>query len=133
MNIKEKILEFKTYEDNWNGYDAPPFSEKVISNALNLEKYLYYKKDELQPEIFPTSCNSLQIEYDYHSNYLEIEITEDCYSIFEEIDGKQYEFNIDIDKIYEVINIIKLFYQPKVNNMCLFTGSFNPPTISKDL
>ena len=69
MNIKEKILEFKTYKANWNGYDAEPFSDKVIENALNLEKYLFYKKG-FEPDIFPTAANSLQVEYEIGKDYL---------------------------------------------------------------
>ena len=129
MNIKEKILEFKTYKANWNGYDAESFSDKVIENALNLEKYLFYKKG-FEPDIFPTAANSLQVEYEIGKDYLEIEIKENCFEIFKMINSKEETKEIALDKIYEVINEIKLFYQPKVSNLCLFTGAFNPISIA---
>lgn len=129
MNIKEKIFEFDKYNDNWNGYDAPAFSKSVIKNALNLEKYLFTRKDFI-PDIFPTASDSLQIEYDYNGNYLEIEIKKDSYEVFTIIDGIESELSFSLDELYEVVNKTKLFYRNKIDNVCLFTGAFNPVTIA---
>ena len=117
MNIKEKIFEFDKYNDNWNGYDAPAFSKSVIKNALNLEKYLFTRKDFI-PDIFPTSSDSLQIEYDYNGNYLEIEIKKDSYEVFTIIDGIESELSFSLDELYEVVNKTKLFYRNKKYRKC---------------
>ena len=127
--IKQKILEFANYKDNWNGNEAKAFSKEVIKNALNLEKYLYIDKSII-PEIFPTACDSLQIEYEKDDKYLEIEIKKDKYEIYRNINGVESEFYLGLDKVYEIINIIKLFYRPIIDRAILFTGAFNPPTIA---
>lgn len=127
--IKKKILEFAEYKDNWNENGASSFSKKVIKNALELEKYLYIG-DNIIPDIFPTACNSLQIEYEDENRYLEIEIKKDKYGIYKKINGIESEFYLGLDKVYEIINIIKLFYKPNIDSAILFTGAFNPPTVA---
>lgn len=127
--FEEKIQEFSKFNDNWNGNYAKQISNKVINNALLLDKYLYVE-DNCKPEIFPTFCNSIQIEYEKDNHYLEIEIKEDCFEIFQIKNNKEYYQTVALNEMFEVINLIKLFYQPCVKNLCLFTGAFNPCTIA---
>ena len=129
-DIKEKILEFSKFENNWNENGAEAFSKKVIENALFLENFLYISENYLIPEIFLTVTGNLQIEYEKEDDYLEIQIRKDGYEFFEVINNQEYNFNLTLNECYEIINLIKLFYNPKIEKACLFTGAFNPPTIA---
>lgn len=71
-NIK-KLDEIASLQDNWNGNGAKSFSNQLISQVKNLIILL-----EIQPEVFPTACETIQLEYDKEDGaHLEIEIKED--------------------------------------------------------
>lgn len=71
-NIK-KLEEIASLQDNWNGNGAKSFSNQLISQVKNLIILL-----EIQPEVFPTACETIQLEYDKEDGaHLEIEIKED--------------------------------------------------------
>ena len=52
------IDEMAGFEDDWNGYGAKPFSDKVIEMFRYVISHL-----DAQPSIAPTAANSLYIEY----------------------------------------------------------------------
>ena len=69
----EKLEQIAKLEEEWDGDGARAFSAVLIRTVreiiVNLDK---------QPEIFPTACETIQIEYDYEDgSYLEIEISDD--------------------------------------------------------
>ena len=67
-----KLDEIATLQDDWDNNGAKAFSEKLIDKAKNLIEYL-----AIQPEVFPTSCDTLQLEYDkMDGSHLEIEFGE---------------------------------------------------------
>lgn len=71
-NLK-KIEEIASFQDDWNGNGAKAFSAQLITQVRNLIILL-----EIQPEIFPTACETIQLEYDKEDGaHLEIEIKED--------------------------------------------------------
>lgn len=71
-NLK-KLEEIASLQDNWNGNGAKSFSNQLISQVKNLIILL-----EIQPEVFPTACETIQLEYDKEDGaHLEIEIKED--------------------------------------------------------
>lgn len=71
-NLK-KLEEIASFQDNWNGNGARSFSDQLIAQVKNLIILL-----EIQPEIFPTACETIQLEYDREDGaHLEIEIKED--------------------------------------------------------
>ena len=71
-NLK-KLEEIASFQDNWNGNGAKAFSNQLISEAKKLIISL-----EIHPEIFPTACETIQLEYDKEDGtHLEIEIKED--------------------------------------------------------
>ena len=55
----EAIEVIRGLEDNWNNNGAKPFSEKLINKAINLVNEL-----TPTPEVFPTACNSIQLEWE---------------------------------------------------------------------
>lgn len=95
-----KILdEISKLEQNWNQYDADPFSKELIDKVKNIIKNLKYQPDY----IFPTARNSIQLEY-YNKNndYLEFEI-------FENGEIQKFTCNESVNnnfscKIKEIIN-----------------------------
>ena len=72
-----KLESFRGLKKDWNGYNAEPFSEKLINKALEL-----LKQTIPVPEVFPTANNSIQFEWEKTGLYLEIEIFENKVEIF---------------------------------------------------
>lgn len=71
QNIK-KLETIAVLQDNWNANDAKGFSASLISKVQNIIVFL-----EIQPEVFPTACESIQLEYDKQDgSHMEIELTE---------------------------------------------------------
>lgn len=97
------ILSFKIFETNWNGNGAEPFSENIIEKAFAFTNSQSLK---FQSNVFPTGRQSIQFEYEKsNGNYLEIEIFEDKYSAYSEIDDKETEYeSISFNKIIKLID-----------------------------
>ena len=93
-------------EDGWDGEDAKSFDIKLIERIKMIISSLKY-----QPEIFPTACETIQLEYDHNNGaYLEFEIGNDdeikVFSIDE--NGNEESYNISDDK--EVCKVVDKFY-----------------------
>lgn len=73
MTLAETIKGFIALEYNWNGYEAVPFSDKVISRALMVAKVF----EGTGFQVFPTGRNSIQFEKEVDGSYVEIEVFED--------------------------------------------------------
>lgn len=68
-NLK-KLEEISNLKDNWNGNGAPGFPPALIKKTRALIKAL-----TIQPEIFPTALETIQLEFDNSNNdHMEIEI-----------------------------------------------------------
>ena len=65
-----KLDSFKELKKDWNGYGAEPFNEEHIEKVKFLVSLL-----KIQPDIYPTARNSIQLEFGY--NELEYEIFSD--------------------------------------------------------
>lgn len=102
-NLK-KLEDIALLQDNWNMNGARAFSEKLISKVRNMIIFL-----EIQPEVFPTACESLQLEYDKpDGSHMEIEVTESENAEVFMINnvGRESIVNIqaDIETINKVVN-----------------------------
>ena len=101
-NLK-KIHDISQLKDDWNGNGVSAFKDTLIEKI----KYLVLHLD-IQPEIFPTACDSIQFEYEKENGeYLEFELFDNRLKVFTmDSDGNDYSYNIDTDinKINEVIN-----------------------------
>lgn len=107
---KEKLELIKKLKDNWNGYGAKPinkiildYTEKLLDNIL------------VQPKIFPTAANSIQLEYydkNNQDNCLIIELRENDINIFNNITNESLFFSYEnfIEKVNESI---EEFYQKR--------------------
>lgn len=106
LNNINTILSFKKFEINWNGNGAEPFSENIIQKALDLINSPFLR---FQPNAFPTGRLSIQFEFEKsNGNYLEIEIFEDRYSAYSEVDDKETEY--EFISFNEIIKLINEFY-----------------------
>ena len=86
-NMK-KLQAISLLEEGWNGNEAPAFDSKQISKVRDILEHLI-----IQPEIFPTALQTIQLEYDNsRRDHMEIEIGEaDTVEIFiVKYDGTEY-------------------------------------------
>lgn len=106
LNNINTILSFKKFESNWNGNGAEPFSVAIIQKAFD---FINSSELKFQPNVFPTARQSIQFEYEKsNGNYLEIEIFEDRFSAYSEIDDKETEY--ESISFNETIKLIDEFY-----------------------
>lgn len=106
QNIK-KLETIAMLQDNWNANGAKAFSTSLISKVQNIIVFL-----EIQPEVFPTACESLQLEYDKQDgSHMEIELTESENAEIFVVDSMGCESIRNIQASIEVINkVVRDFY-----------------------
>ena len=99
------------------------FNMKCLECVSKLIYNSYYK-----PEIsFSDKNKSVEFIYKKENGKLTVTIYEEEYIV----ESKGDVFIIKPENLYEVINLIKLFYLDKpLDKLVLFTGAFNPPTIA---
>ncbi|MCI5595472.1 MAG: hypothetical protein MR380_01920 [Lachnospiraceae bacterium] len=102
-NLK-KLDQIALLKDGWNGKNAKSFKEEFISKVRSIITAL-----EIQPELFPTASNSIQIEYEKEDgSYLEIELnTKSVWEVFEidcTGDEKYFSISADLEAIAKVVN-----------------------------
>ena len=94
-----KLQGFKNLKENWNDYGAPPISHSLIDTAIKIIQEI-----KVQPQLFPTARNSIQLEYEkINGEYLEFELFEDKIEMYIEAqfekDEKAFLYNeIDFNK-----------------------------------
>lgn len=120
----KKLNSIASLDLNWNDDGATPFSADLIDKVKLFLEYLIEV-----PNIAITFNSTIQLKYDLGNRHLLIEFFEN--DIIEvsscAFDDKlTFAFN----QFYKVINLIKIFFYGKTNNVVLFTGAFNPPTIA---
>ena len=99
-NNIEKLNLFLELKDNWNDNNVKPFTSKLIEKVK-----LIISNVDYQPYIFPTACNSIQLEYEMENgNYLEFEIFENSIKVFQVINSIEKTFYISEDIISTYIN-----------------------------
>lgn len=128
-NDKEKIKNelYDFYQKDYG--DVENISQESYNLSIQLLEYLLFK-----PDVFLTNQKTVQFEYAEENKYLEIEVFDDRYEVFQQILGnggvkEEMEKTIFPDEIFEIINIIKIFYRGNPHKSVLFTGAFNPPHI----
>lgn len=106
QNLK-KLEEISLLKDDWNANGAKTFSTDLITKVRNLIMFL-----EIQPEVFPTACESIQLEYDKaDGSHLEIELTENEAAEVFWVDNKGDEKALNISATIQMINkVVSEFY-----------------------
>ena len=105
-NLK-KLEAIALLKDNWNANGAKAFADSLITKVRNLVMLL-----DVQPEVFPTACGSLQLEYDKEDgSHLEIEFNEDEDAEVFLVDDNGHESITSICASIEAINkVVNNFY-----------------------
>ena len=57
-NNMERLMVFRELKDGWNGHDAKSFDPKLIDKVEDI-----LKKQDIQPEIFPSALGVIGFEY----------------------------------------------------------------------
>lgn len=112
-----KLEQISLLADNWDGNGAKAFDKQLVAKVKDLIGAL-----GVQPEIFPLSYGSIQMEYTKEDgSYLEFEINlNDTWDVFElNENGEESAFSVAADA--EVVNkVAKDFMQsPKENTISL--------------
>lgn len=99
MNL-EKLEQIAQLKEDWDGDGAQPFSNCLISRVREIIMRL-----QNQPEIFPTACDSIQIEYDgTDGSHLEFEISENDVNVYSvDKDGYEKNYSIEPESIDKVV------------------------------
>ena len=108
-NIK-RLSEIEKLSDNWNNNGAGKIPTSIIKSVRKLLMTI-----EIQPEIFPTACDALQLEWENDKNeYLEMEILEDSVNIFQiDTEGNELQKVIKFDS-ETINNEVRNFYDRAV-------------------
>lgn len=105
-NLK-KLEAIALLKDNWNENGARAFSIELITKVRNIITFL-----DVQPEVFPTACDSIQLEYDkVDGSHMEIELMEKGDAEIFLIDNMGNEKFFNVQACFESINkAVNVFY-----------------------
>ena len=102
-----KLEEIQRLPDNWNGNNASAFSDSLISRVKDILLEI-----SIQPEVFPTAADSIQLEYEGEDgSYLEFQIADkesaDVFLI--DTAGEECEFSVKCSTA-EIEKVVSKFY-----------------------
>ena len=103
----QAIDNLRKFEENWNGYGAGTFSKELCDC---MEMTIKQLDEQIQPKLFPTGRESIQIEYEKNNGeYLEIEVfSPERIELFQiTAVGEEIEKNIEYG---EIEGVVKAFY-----------------------
>ncbi len=107
---KDKLNSIRKLEYNWNDNDAEAIDKIICDNILKIIEEVI-----IQPKIFPTANNSIQLEYyDYKdkNKYLEFEVFKDYINIYEVLsNSKEKSYIINSVNVNKINSIIMDFYE----------------------
>lgn len=112
LNTLQDIAKLKK---DWNGYGADPIPKDVIEKAKQVLAIL-----RRRPEIYPTANHSINLEYDYNTRYMEIEVCQNELKVFELYDRREdrqisqgyknyKEYSLSYDDINLIPNLVENF------------------------
>ena len=132
MNM-QKLNTIASLQDNWNYNNAKAFSKTLISKVRTIITFL-----DVQPEIFPTACNSLQLEYDKNNGaHMEIEIWEnkDAEVFVVKDNGEEHLFTVkaNVEQINQLVNKFYGFKQKKNNTVVNSQQRIGKPVYNQKL
>lgn len=103
----EKLKEIAALPDNWNDNGAGTFTRELIGKIKDILFSLHR-----QPEVFPTACDAIQLEYDgLDKSYMEIVVSESKWASVFQIDREGKERNLEVSADAANINrLVDQFY-----------------------
>lgn len=75
LDFAEKVQKLSELPNNWDGNKARPIRHKSSVNAIRLFCELMFEGSPV-PDVVPTVCGNLQLEWHLHGIDLEVEIDE---------------------------------------------------------
>lgn len=100
----KKLDVIATLKYNWDGNGANPFPSEFIAKVREIVLML-----EKQPELFPTACETIQLEYDKPDGaHLEIEI-------FDDNNAELYILEADGTEVNKMISVNAFEFNKAVN------------------
>ncbi len=103
-NIK-KLEKIAKLEDNWNDNGAKRFPKEHLDTVTEI-----LKKLPVQPSVFPTALESVQLEYEEKDKYLEFNIYENNQlDIYYESSKDSYEKSVPLDSKIMIQEINKFY------------------------
>lgn len=106
LQFLRKLEQIASLTDNWDGNEAKAFDKQLIARVKDLIGAL-----DVQPEMFPLSYESIQMEYTKEgSSYLEFEVNlNDTWDVFK-VNGNGEESAFSVAANAEEINkVVKSF------------------------
>ena len=108
MDNLDKLDVISGLTEGWNGNGAPPFSKNLINKIRDLLGLL-----DIQPEIFPTALQTIQLEFDNsRRDHMEIEIGDgedvEIFTVF--YNGREVTDSISFDAS-RINQIVRDFYE----------------------
>lgn len=109
VNLK-RLSEIEKLPDDWNNNGAESIPANIIKRVRKLLMSM-----EFQPEIFPTACDSIQLEWENSKNeYLEMEVMEKSVNVFRiDSEGNEVQRTVDHDE-ENIKHIVREFYDRAV-------------------
>ena len=106
-NNLEKLREIAAMPDNWNDNGASAFDHGLICLIEDIILALDH-----QPEVFPTACDSIQIEYEKdNGEYLELEVfSKEKISVYREHEDGSEETYVTIYDKEKINRLVNEFY-----------------------
>lgn len=102
-----RVQEFSSLEENWDGNGALPFTDKLIKTVEKILKQIKYS-----PEVFPTERQSIQLEFEKsNDDYLEFEVFENKIVVLVDFAEMYEEYVIDHGEFNKVNNLLESFYK----------------------
>ena len=70
----------------------------------------------MQPDIFPTACDSIQLEYNFSDGrYLEFEVLDDQIEVYLiKKDGEEIEMVLEDEYMEEMNRLVEQFYEYRI-------------------
>lgn len=109
-NLK-RLAEISCLEYDWNCNEAEPFDMKLIEKC----RYII-NRISMQPDIFPTACDSIQLEYNFSDGrYLEFEVLDDQIEVYLiKKDGEEIEMVLEDEYMEEMNRLVEQFYEYRI-------------------
>jgi hypothetical protein len=108
--ILKKIEKFSKFDDNWDGYNSKKFNIEIIKKSSDFAKIILIFMEEFKlckkiPFVVPVT-DAIQFEWEIGEKYLEIQIRENSYQIFESNIIKGIEKEYFVHNSYDALNSI---------------------------
>jgi hypothetical protein len=107
--LKEEVKELSKFEENWDGYDAEPFTKEIIDKTNEVIDCFNDKYDD--PCVVPSNCG-IQFEWENGKHYgLEIYVEGDGLSYLKVIGDNMTDWKeTNISDINEVNELLYWLY-----------------------